>query len=167
MAGLGSTTHSNTITSTDAIITNEHGLILSVMTADCVPVVLYDSTKGIVAAIHAGWRGTASGIVQKTAQKMINDFECEAKNIKAEIFPSIGECCYEVGDETANLCGCGGKKRLDLQSINCEKLLSIGVIDTNIMIDKTCTACGGKWLFSYRAENGKCGRFMSFIVIKS
>lgn len=165
-AGAGAFSHDKAIKNCDAIITAEKDLILGIMTADCVPIVLFDNNKGVVAAVHAGWRGTAGGIVKKTATMMVEDFGCAPQNINAKIFPSIDKCCYEVGDDTAAQCGCGGENRLDLQRLNFEQLTLLAIPKENIEIDKTCTACGDKNLYSYRADGGTTGRFMSFIVMK-
>ena len=83
----------------DASITNEPGLLLGTQTADCVPVLLVDPRKRVVAAIHAGWRGTLSRIAQKTVGRMQMEFGCGPTDILAAIGPSIGPCCYEVGAE--------------------------------------------------------------------
>jgi YfiH family protein len=86
----------------DASITNRPGLLLSVQTADCVPVLLVDPQKRAIAAIHAGWRGTLQRIVTKAIGRMQMQFGTESANLLAAIGPSIGGCCYEVGTEVAS-----------------------------------------------------------------
>lgn len=85
----------------DASITNRPGLLLAVQTADCVPILLADTKKRAVAAIHAGWRGTLARIVTKTIGAMQMQFGTKAGHLLAAIGPCIGPCCYEVGTEVA------------------------------------------------------------------
>ncbi len=85
----------------DALITDEPGILLAVRTADCVPVLLLDSKRRAVAAIHAGWKGMLGGIVEKTAGEMMRQFNSRPRNLFAAVGPSIGVCCYEVGEEVA------------------------------------------------------------------
>jgi polyphenol oxidase len=80
----------------DAAITNQPGLLLGIQTADCVPILLVDPKQRVVAAIHAGWRGTLARIAQKTVGRMQMEFGCKPANLLAAIGPSIGPCCYEV-----------------------------------------------------------------------
>ena len=86
----------------DAAITSRPGLLLAVQTADCVPILLADPQKRVIAAIHAGWRGTLARIVRKTIGVMQMHFATNARDLLAAIGPSIGPCCYEVGTEVAS-----------------------------------------------------------------
>lgn len=83
----------------DASLTNIPGLLLGVQTADCVPILLVDPKKRVVAAVHAGWRGTLARIAQKTIGRMQLEFGCKPADLLAALGPSIGPCCYEVGVE--------------------------------------------------------------------
>jgi len=85
----------------DALITNTPGLLLGVQTADCVPILLADTKRRVVAAIHAGWRGTLARIVVKTLGRMRMEFGTRASDVVAAIGPAIGQSCYEVGAEVA------------------------------------------------------------------
>lgn len=85
----------------DALITNTPGLLLGVQTADCVPVLLADTRRRIVAAVHAGWRGTLARIVVKTLGRMNMEFGTDPRHVVAALGPAIGRCCYEVGPEVA------------------------------------------------------------------
>lgn len=155
----------------DSLITNLPNVILSILTADCVPILLYDKERKVVAAIHAGWKGTQVEIVLKTVQKMKAVYGCEAKDIIAGIAPSIGICCYEVGKDVAehffslpkSLVPKGDKYMLDLPYINQQQLLKVGLDACNIEMSKVCTSCEVTQYFSYRKENGCTGRFMSMI----
>ncbi len=82
----------------DAIVSNVAGLVLSVQVADCVPILVADARDGSAAAIHAGWRGTCAGLVRAVTEAMTKEFGCDPANLVAAIGPSIGPCCYEVGD---------------------------------------------------------------------
>jgi YfiH family protein len=86
----------------DASATNKPGLLLGVRTADCAPVLVVDPAKRIVAAIHAGWRGTLQRIVAKSIGQMQMEFGCRPLDLLAAIGPTIGGCCYEVGTEVAS-----------------------------------------------------------------
>jgi len=155
----------------DALICNKKGVILCILTADCVPILLYDTQKDVIAAIHAGWRGTKEKIVQKTILKMREEFGSDSRDIMAGIAPSIGSCCYEVGEEVAKeffyTSDAYNKKEdkymLDLPYINQQQLLNSGVEKENIEMSSICTACNIDRFFSYRRENGCSGRFMSII----
>ena len=166
---------SNAIEDCDALITDLKGVVLNVLTADCVPVLLYDPKKEVVAAIHAGWKGTKEQIVVKTVQKMKEVYGCDAKEIIAGVAPSIGSCCYEVGKEVAehffdmpeSYTTKAEKYMLDLPYINKQQLLDAGIPEENIEMSNICTACDVERFFSYRKEQGCSGRFMSMIGIKN
>ncbi|HEX7962818.1 MAG TPA: peptidoglycan editing factor PgeF [Terriglobales bacterium] len=83
----------------DTLVTNLEGVLLAVQTADCVPILVADIKQGVVAAIHAGWRGTAKRIAEKTAGAMRARFGCKPQNLRAAIGPAIRQCCYAVGEE--------------------------------------------------------------------
>ena len=159
----------------DALITNVPDVILSVLTADCVPILLYDKKQQVVAAVHAGWKGSKAQILKKTVEKMIQTFDTKASDIKAGIAPSIGSCCYEVGKEVAehflNIPHACKKKEekymLDLPLVNKKQLLDIGIKEKNIEMSHICTACDVEHYFSYRKEQGCSGRFMSMIGLLS
>jgi len=85
----------------DALITNTPGLLLGVQTADCVPILLADTRRHVVAAVHAGWRGTLARIAVKTLGRMTMEFGTESRHVVAALGPAIGRCCYEVGPEVA------------------------------------------------------------------
>lgn len=161
----------NAIEDCDALITNEKDMVLTILTADCVPVLLYDSEKKVVAAVHAGWKGTKAKIVAKTVEKMNEMYGCEPENIIAGIAPSIGSCCYEVGEDVAKhffdtpkgYVQVEDKYMLDLPYINKYQLLEVGLREENIEMSDVCTACEVDRYFSYRKEQGCSGRFMSMI----
>jgi len=155
----------------DALITDIKGVMLTVLTADCVPILLFDKEKEVVGTVHAGWKGTASGIVAKTVKKMTEFFGTDPQHIVAGIAPSIGDCCYMVGEDVAKhffdtpkfLTVVGKKYMLDLPNINKKQLLDAGLLESNIEMSGICTACEVERFFSYRKEQGCSGRFMSMI----
>jgi YfiH family protein len=90
----------------DALITQEPGVLLSVRSADCMPVLLADPRRRAVAAIHAGWRGALAGVVEKTVGEMARVFGSRPADLLAAVGPSIRACCYQVGDEVVDaFCG--------------------------------------------------------------
>ena len=158
----------------DALITNIPNVILTILTADCVPILLYDTKKDVVAAIHAGWKGTKAEITYKTIQKMQKVFNSNPVDIMAGIAPAIGSCCYEVGGEVAqhffhipnSLTQIKDKYMLDLPYINKMQLLKSGLVEKHIEISNICTSCKVEHFFSYRKEKGCSGRFMSMIGLR-
>ena len=150
----------------DALYTEETGLALSVVTADCVPVLLA-GPEGI-AAVHAGWRGIATGIIPATLEKMKGDHGASI----AWIGPAIGPCCYEVGEDVASqviaasrpelaIPGPNGKPHLDLQAAARLQLEAAGV--GQVFVLAHCTRCEEEKLWSYRREGKGAGRNMAVI----
>ena len=171
-ASKGWSEESSAIESCDGLITNQKEIVLTILTADCVPILLYDKSKEVISALHAGWRGTKLEIVKIAISKMIKEFDSNPKDISAFIAPSIRGCCYEVGDDVAREFEeyreyCTHKKdnkyMLDLSAINRVQLLDMGVESEHIEISNSCTACKSDKFFSYRKEGGCDGRFMSMI----
>ncbi len=155
----------------DALITNIPNVMLTILTADCVPILLLDPKQKIVSAIHAGWKGTKEEIAFKTVKKMQEEFNSNPSDIIAGVAPSIGKCCYEVDwnvaqhfkDIESAYDKVGDKYMLDLPYINKTQLLKAGLKEENIELSNVCTACDVEYYFSYRKENGCSGRFMSMI----
>ena len=141
-------------------------LSLSVVTADCVPV-LVAGPAGL-AAVHAGWRGIVGGVIPAALDKMTGD----PAERTAWIGPAIGACCYEVGPEVADQVmaasapevarsGPTGKTHLDLQAAARHQLAAAGV--RQVFVLSVCTRCDGEKLWSYRREGKAAGRNMAFI----
>ncbi|CAA6823013.1 MAG: COG1496: Uncharacterized conserved protein [uncultured Sulfurovum sp.] len=163
------------IEDSDALITNQTHIMLSILTADCVPILLFDPINKVIAAVHAGWKGTQQEILLKTVQKMQEVFNTDPKNILAGIAPSIGKCCYEVDwnvaknfEKIENAYNQNNNKyMLDLPHINKVQLLNAGLKEEYIELSNVCTACEVQDYFSYRKEGGCSGRFMSMIGLKA
>jgi len=165
---------SDAVEDCDALITNLSNIMLTILTADCVPILLYDKENYVIAAIHAGWKGTKAGITTKTIQKMKEYFGSDTKNIIAAVAPSIGRCCYEVDENVAkhffdmpdSFTQINKKYMLDLPNINKVQLLKAGLTEEHIEMSNICTACDVEHFFSYRKEQGCSGRFMSMIGLE-
>ena len=158
----------------DAVITKEHGILLGVQVADCVPILLYETTKGIMAAVHAGWRGTAESILKKTVKIVVDRFICSGDNIYIALGPAIRWCCYHVDFEVMNavVCATGpgdyvtnkaDKYCLDLPQANKYQALSVGIPEKNIWLSEECTFCNPDKFYSYRYARGTTGRQGAFI----
>ena len=149
----------------DALLTAIPGLPLSVRTADCYPLLLADAKHRAVAAVHAGWRGAADGIVVKTIAKMRVQFGTSPADIVAAIGPGIGVCCYEVGAEVARLFGLERAGRIDLAAANRGQLIEAGVGETHIDVLGGCTFCDAARFYSFRREKKQAGRMISYIGV--
>ena len=158
----------------DAVITKETGILVGVRVADCVPVLLYEKTKGIIGAIHAGWRGTAEAILKKTIKAVVDIFACSEENIFIAIGPAIRWCCYHVDFDVMNavslatgegdyLINKGGKCCLDLSQANKYQALSMRIPEENIWLSDECTFCNPDKFYSYRYARGTTGRQGAFI----
>ena len=161
----------------DGLVTRTPGVALVVFTADCTPVLLHDPVTGAVGAVHAGWRGSAKGIVAKAVDAMVSQFGCDPKNICAAIGPNIAQCCFETdGDvpqaitETLGrdaepfIRKTGQKYYVNLKEVNALWLRRSGV--TNIRIDPHCTACRTDLFWSHRRTGGIRGSQGGIIVCK-
>ena len=161
----------------DALITNEPGTGLVVFTADCTPILLWDEVTGAVGAIHAGWRGTASALAEKTVKAMVDAYGCDPANIRAAIGPNIASCCFETdGDVPAAMIAAlgqeaqqfikktGEKYHVDLKGINEAFLRRAGV--ENIQISRECTCCEHNRFWSHRFTRGDRGSQGAIIVCK-
>jgi hypothetical protein len=158
----------------DALITGGAGTLVGVRTADCVPILIADSRKRAVAAVHAGWRGSVRQIVVCTISEMAGHFGTVPGDIYAVIGPAIGRCCYEVGPEVARefipwwpeLAANNGPVRLDLAGTNRRQLMSAGVAGDRIVGGAPCTFCTPQTLHSYRRDGEAAGRMISAIGIR-
>jgi polyphenol oxidase len=149
----------------DALVTREPGLAVSVRTADCLPILLADRTHRVIAAVHAGWRGTAAEIVRRTLDTMGASFDTSPAQVVAAIGPGIGVCCYHVGEEVARQFGLARAGRIDLAGANRAQLESAGVPATQIDVLACCTYCDPARFHSYRRDKERSGRMISYIRI--
>jgi len=149
----------------DALVTQAQGVAVSVRTADCFPILLADPETRAVAAIHAGWRGTAAGVVRSSLDRMRSEFGTDPGNVYAAIGPGIGPCCYEVGIEVAQQFGMHEAGNLDLAVENKNQLIAAGLQPDRIELVEDCTFCRPTQFFSWRRDRDRAGRMISFIRV--
>ena len=150
----------------DALVTREPGLGVSIRTADCFPILLADPVTRSVAAIHAGWRGTAASVVLSSLRRMQSEFDTNPRDVYAAIGPGIGSCCYEVGLDVAQRFGKGEAGRLDLAAENRSQLIAAGLHPDRIDAVGGCTYCNPAQFFSWRRDHDPAGRMISFIRVR-
>ena len=165
-----------TIPATDALISDVPGILLLGRYADCVPVLLFDPVRGVVGLAHAGWRGTVQGIAAKTVAAMVSSYGCSVRDVRAVIGPSIGPCCFEVGQEVLAAFQRSfpdpedaivdmGRQRVNLWRANTVQLERSGV--GAIALAELCTACHVDRFYSHRREHGETGRFAVAIGLRA
>ncbi len=170
-AGKGITRKSD-IEDTDGLITNVKNLALIIFSADCTPILIYDKERSVVAAVHAGWRGSVKKIAAKAINLMTESYGCNPKNMYAATGPSIGPCCFEFGKEAKEIFGekylteSNGKYFVDLWSYNRDELILGGIPEENIDVSGICTVCNSDKYYSYRAHKEKTGRQAALILLK-
>jgi YfiH family protein len=151
----------------DILVTREPGFLLMQRFADCVPILLWHETARVVSVAHAGWRGTVKGVASRTVQA-VAELGGDPSTVRAGIGPSIGPCCFEVGDEVvaafpdvdgAVTLGPRGRPHLDLWEINRRQLVASGVRPEHIEVSGACTRCDPDTYFSHRALGYPAGRF--------
>jgi YfiH family protein len=119
----------------------------------------------VVAAVHAGWRGTASRISAEVLQKMTEQFGTAPSDVWAAIGPGIGPCCYAVGDDVARQLGLDRAGRADLAQVNRDHLISAGVAEDRIETLRICTYCDPARFHSYRRDKLEAGRMISYVCM--
>lgn len=162
----------------DGIVTNQPGLMIAVGIADCVPILLHDPVQRVVAALHAGWKGTAGNIAGKGVESLVNLFGSKVADIRAAIGPCIGACCYEVDapvrDEFKKSGAAWdliaqekerGKWALDLGKANALQLSDAGISPAHLDQSGLCVSCSPELFFSYRRDAGDTGRQAGFIML--
>lgn len=162
----------------DALVTISPELAVAVRAADCVPLLMADSRTGAVAAVHAGWRGTAAKVAVAAITAMQRDFGTRADDLIVAIGPSIGSCCYEVGSELVDAFAAAGHERhlidrwfslpwgrlhLDVAGANRDQLVLAGVPEERIHLAGLCTAMNLDVVTSFRAEKEQAGRIAGAI----
>jgi polyphenol oxidase len=156
----------------DAAVSDLAGYKFVLTFADCVPMLFWDSKHGAIGAAHAGWRGTALGVAPAVVRAMNEAFDTEPSDLVVGIGPSIGPCCYAVGEEVVRTFRHGhlpfhlaeeGDTRLDLWSTNEMQLVAAGVPREGIENPRICTGCNVQDFYSHRAEKGMTGRFAACI----
>lgn len=154
----------------DGVVTNAAGIVLSVRTADCVPIFLYDPKNKCIGLVHAGWKSSALSIVKKALESLSQNYGSMPADILAVFGPAIGRCCYKVGQEfektfPGEVFYYNGHRFLDLPLVNKNQMLALGVKSENVLSNTLCTACGEEF-FSYRRDKEKAGRHLSLLIIE-
>jgi hypothetical protein len=168
----------------DGLASTTAGIGLCILTADCVPLLIVAPSRGVVAALHAGWRGTVAGIATRAVEMLQQQWQVEPEELSVALGPSIGGCCYEVeeqiGTDLEKRCGplpegtlrpsdgATPRLRLDLRAANAHLLRRSGVNGDKIFSVGPCTRCHAEAYFSYRASaaaggDGITGRQVSFV----
>lgn len=165
--GAGAWETSTALPATDGLLTRQRGVVLGVLVADCVPLLLADPEAGLVAAVHAGWRGTAGRIATRAVEAMVSA-GAHPSRIVAAMGPSIGPCCYQVSPDLAGwFAGLFSQEvvrrkargpYLDLRLANRLALMEAGLSEAQISWHPPCTACQTHRYFSHRAQGGQAGR---------
>ena len=174
----------------DVLVSRSPVTALAVRAADCVPLLMADPATGAVAAVHAGWRGTAAGAAAAAVQALAREYGTRPDELMVAIGPSIGSCCYEVGTELVDAFAAAGHERylidrwflapapprgsrerpslrLDLAGANRDQLILAGVDETRVHACGLCTAMHTEVLTSYRAEGVGAGRLAGVILATS
>lgn len=165
----------------DALVTNQPQVCLTIKTADCVPILLHDPRRHVIAAIHAGWRGAVAGILPKTLTLMTQRFGCVPADVQVGIGPSAGVCCYEVDrpvldrlqeavadwatlveayDATAH------RAKLHLHRLLLAQAATAGVTPAHLRTAPQCTICQPDRFYSYRREGLVRGTMISGIMMR-
>jgi len=162
----------------DAIVTNQPGIMIGILVADCYPVILFDPVRQVAAAVHVGWRGAAGGILARTLMTMRENFNCMMHDIRAAIGPGIGGHLYEVdrpvreafrqGAGHWELCSKEvglGKWHLDLRQACRLQLRDAGIEEGQIDAAAECTCCHKELFYSYRRDKRQTGRHLGFVML--
>lgn len=152
----------------DGHATSAHGILLAVSVADCVPVLIVDAKRRVIAALHAGWRGAAAGMLEEGLRVLQERAGVSPRDVLIHFGPAICGGCYEVGPEVTQAFGfanAGGKVQLDVRGVLTERALAADVPFENITSSEWCTRCGDSPFFSHRA--GQPERQMSVLGLRA
>ena len=170
----------------DVLVSDASDIAIAVRAADCVPLLMADRVRGVVAAVHAGWRGTSARAAVAAVDALAREFGTRPADLVVAIGPSIGACCYEVGTELVDAFAAAGHERylidrwfvspppargsrdkaplaLDVARANTDQLILAGVPEDQIFDSGLCTAMHLDVLTSYRKEKEKAGRIAGVI----
>ena len=178
--GMGSTDFESSIANTDGLVSKTPKIYLCVQLADCVPILMYDPVMHVIAAVHAGWKGTLRKIAEVAVKTMMHTFGSNPADIIAGIGPSNGPCCYEVGEDVKSEAERSlgntsrinrehpkpGKYIFDQWIANFMQLTECGIPEQNIEISGLCSQCHSDTFFSSRKDDGFTGRITAGIMLK-
>jgi polyphenol oxidase len=162
----------------DALITNHEDVPLVLRYADCTPVLIYDPVHRGLALVHSGWRGTVHGITRAAVEALICEYGSRPSELVAAIGPSIGPCCYEVGEDVVGAVRKAflkaddllpgqqnGRRHFDLWAANRRWLAEAGI--RQIETCELCTACNTADFYSHRAGGGRTGHFAAIMGLRT
>ncbi|PIZ63523.1 peptidoglycan editing factor PgeF [Candidatus Roizmanbacteria bacterium CG_4_10_14_0_2_um_filter_39_13] len=162
------------IPETDALVTNQKNILLTVVTADCVPIIYADIDRSVIAISHGGWSGTLHNISRKVIDQMI-EIGAQKEQIVAVIGPSIADCCYEIygarydkfKDEftAKSITSSGSRQYLNLLHANRELLLMSGISEKNIDYRLNCTQCDDTRFWSFHRDHRLTGEMVHFVML--
>jgi hypothetical protein len=156
----------------DGLVTDTPNLFLTLSIADCCPVFAFDPQRMAVGLAHAGWKGTRNAIASKLVEEFADYFSSNPSDMVFGLGPSIGPCCYRVGEDLLSefdrslFRRTGQEHYLDLWEANRRQLVSAGVKPSSIFVSRVCTSCGPEFFFSHRRDLGRTGRMMALIGIR-
>jgi len=168
--GLGALDYESSVADTDGFITDQAGVPLAILTADCLPVFIYDPKQPAIAILHAGWRSTEQNICQAGLKAMQDKFSSQPEDLFVGFGPSIRSCCFEVEKDFKSNFAFGllkkeGKVFMDIALINQRQLVDCGVKAENIFDPALCTFSDSGF-FSFRKEGKDAGRLISVMMLK-
>ena len=163
----------------DGMITAIPGVTLVVFSADCIPVLLCDPVRRVIGAVHAGWRGTAAGVVTAAVERMGAVYGCRPEDIRAAVGPGIGPECFETHEDVPNAMMASlatpalpfikikenGKFSVDLKGINAKRLELAGLKPEHIDVSGDCTGCGREKYWSHRFVGNERGSMAAMIEL--
>lgn len=173
----------NELQDVDGVITSLKGVALTIATADCQSIILYDKKNEVIGNIHSGWKGTLNKILGNAIKLMIEEYSSNVEDIIVCIGPSILECCFEVDkdvvdmflnnfndiDEFIKLGDIKEDKQkyyIDTIGINKKELINLGVLEGNVYLSNICTKCSSDDYYSYRAHGQDSGRNVTLVCMK-
>lgn len=173
----------NELQDVDGVITKLKGVALTIATADCQSIILYDKKNEVIGNIHSGWKGTLNKILNNGINLMIKEFSSNVEDIIVCIGPSIMGCCFEVDKDVVDMFNNGftnieefirlgeikdGKQKyyIDTVGINKRELINLGILEENIYLSNVCTKCSSDTYYSYRVQGQDSGRNVTLVCMK-
>jgi YfiH family protein len=172
--GLGHFCASDALPETDGLVTTEPGIVLMAHSADCTLLFFHDPQRNCIALAHAGWRGAVAGMAEAMVEEMAL-LGCLRENIRVALSPSIGPCCYRVGENVVQATQSNFRDDVfiqkqegiyfDLPGLQARQLMTAGIREENLLRSRYCTNCHHELFFSYRASGGTTGRMAGVIAM--
>ena len=169
--GSGALEYDSSVAGTDGFITDKKNVPVAILTADCLPVFVYDPERPAIAILHAGWRSTEKNISGEGIRAMQERFGSRPEDLLVGFGPAIRSCCFEVEKDFKSnfpfgLINRDGRIFMDIVLINLKQLLGCGVKEKNISDPKLCTFSENKDFFSFRKEARASGRMISTLMLR-